>query len=222
MEKLVLKDGTELRIEEGASISRIAVRIGNYGLMEELAGKLQDENLQMVKFAGENIVTGEYENMTLMIPHFTVTVQGDGELLVMFGLRERTREELQQDDVQAAIAYLSDEQAMTVPSLYPEWRPAGTYAAGDRRNYNGSLYKCLQLHTAQADWTPADAPSLWAPLLVPDPDVISDWVQPDSTNGYSAGDKVAHNGKTWESLVDNNAWEPGAMGTESLWKELTE
>ena len=29
-----------------------------------------------------------------------------------------------------------------------------------------------------------------------------------------------HNGKTWESLVDNNVWEPGAVGTESLWKEI--
>ena len=33
-------------------------------------------------------------------------------------------------------------------------------------------------------------------------------------------DKVMHNGKKWESLVDNNVWEPGATGTESLWKEV--
>ena len=28
--------------------------------------------------------------------------------------------------------------------------------------------------------------------------------------------------KTWESLVDNNVWEPGALGTESLWKDVSE
>ena len=32
--------------------------------------------------------------------------------------------------------------------------------------------------------------------------------------------QVTHNGKTWESLADNNVWEPGAIGTESLWKEV--
>lgn len=26
------------------------------------------------------------------------------------------------------------------------------------------------------------------------------------------GDKVAHNGKTWVSDVDNNVWEPGVYG----------
>ena len=52
--------------------------------------------------------------------------------------------------------------------------------------------------------------------MQPDPE----WEQPGSTNGYSKGDKVTHNGKTWESLVDNNVWEPGVIGTESLWKEV--
>ncbi len=222
MEKLILKNGAELIIGEGASISRIPVSLDSYEELADLAGKLVDNNLQTVKFASGDIVTGEYENMALMTPHFTVTIQDDSKLQVVFGLRQKTQQELQQDDMQIAIAYLSDDQAITVPALYPEWRPTGTYAAGDRRNYKGGLYKCLQSHTAQADWTPAEAPSLWAPLLVPDPDIISDWVQPDSTNGYSTGDKVIHNDKIWESLIDNNAWEPGETGTEALWKEVTE
>lgn len=32
--------------------------------------------------------------------------------------------------------------------------------------------------------------------------------------------ETAFNGKTWESLADNNVWEPGVIGTESLWKEV--
>lgn len=117
---------------------------------------------------------------------------------------------------------LTDEQAATVPTLYRAWEPGVNYAAGDRRLYNGILYKCLQAHTAQETWNPADAPSLWAKVLIPDPDVIPEWEQPDSTNPYMKGDKVTHNGKAWESLVDNNVWEPGATGTETLWKEVTE
>ena len=75
-------------------------------------------------------------------------------------------------------------------------------------------------HTAQAAWTPTDAHSLWAKVLTDPSGEILPWVQPDSTNPYAKGDKVTHNGKTWESLVDNNVWEPGAVGTESLWKEV--
>ncbi len=29
------------------------------------------------------------------------------------------------------------------------------------------------------------------------------------------------NGKVWESLVANNVWEPGAVGTETVWREVT-
>lgn len=117
-------------------------------------------------------------------------------------------------------AMLTDEQALKVTALYPLWDAAKTYAVGVRVRYAGNLYRCLQPHTAQETWNPADAPSLWAKVLTDPSGEILPWVQPDSTNPYAKGDKVTHNGKTWESLVDNNVWEPGAVGTESLWKEV--
>ena len=46
---------------------------------------------------------------------------------------------------------------------------------------------------------------------------IPEWVQPDSTNSYSKGDKVTHNGKTWVSDIDNNVWEPGVY----VWTDAT-
>ena len=83
--------------------------------------------------------------------------------------------------------------------------------------YDEILYKYLQNHTAQASWTPTDAPSLWAKVLIPTPAEIPEWEQPESTNPYMKGDKVKHNGKTWESTIDNNVWEPGVYG----WGEVT-
>lgn len=115
-------------------------------------------------------------------------------------------------------AVLTDEQAVTYKLLYPKWIGNGvSYVVGDRRQYDGALYKCLQAHTSQPDWTPTAAPSLWAKVLIPDPGTIPEWEQPDSTNPYMAGDKVTHNGKTWVSDIDNNVWEPGAYG----WTEVT-
>lgn len=117
---------------------------------------------------------------------------------------------------------LTDEQALTIDLLFDDWSgDSVAYSENDRVRYNDILYRCLQSHTSQPTWTPTDAPSLWAKCLIdPESPTIPEWEQPDSTNPYSKGDKVTHNGKTWESLIDGNVWEPGVTGTESLWKEV--
>ena len=108
----------------------------------------------------------------------------------------------------------TDEQALESIPIYPSWQENKSFTSGERVRYNDVLYKVLQDHTSQADWTPDVAVSLFAKVLIEDPDIISEWVQPDSTNPYQTGDKVTHNGKTWVSNVDNNVWEPGVYGWE--------
>ena len=116
---------------------------------------------------------------------------------------------------------LSDEQALQVPTLYPEWTGDGvTYQTDERIRYQDILYKVLQAHTSQEIWTPDTSPSLFAKILVPDEGIIPNWERPESTNGYAAGDKVCHGGEIWESLIDENAWEPGEIGTENQWKKV--
>lgn len=114
--------------------------------------------------------------------------------------------------IEKAAASLDDTTALEAVELFPEWNSTATYAKGDRVRYAEVLYKCLTAHTAQVDWTPVAAPSLWAKVLIPDENVIPEWEQPDSTNTYKTGDVVTHNGKTWVSTVDNNSWEPGVYG----------
>lgn len=112
----------------------------------------------------------------------------------------------------------TDEIALTFLMIYPAWRPGIDYKAGKRVRYIGALYRVLQDHTSQADWTPDAAPSLFAKVLIPDPETIPEWEQPDSTNPYAKGDKVTHNGKMWISDIEGNVWEPGVYG----WSEVTE
>ncbi len=114
----------------------------------------------------------------------------------------------------AAAAVLTDAQALEAAALYPAWSAAGDYDAGERVRFGGALYKCLQAHAAQPDWTPAAAPSLWAKVLTSDTGAPLPWEQPESTNPYMKGDKVTHAGKTWVSTIDNNVWEPGVYGWE--------
>lgn len=111
-----------------------------------------------------------------------------------------------------------DQTAANAAELYPVWNETKAYTVGDRVRYDSILYKCLQAHTAQTTWTPTDAPSLWAKVLIPDPEVIPEWEQPDSTNPYMNGDKVTYKGKTYESLIDNNVWSPEAY--PQGWKEV--
>jgi len=118
--------------------------------------------------------------------------------------------------IETAMQGVDDETALQAVSLFPEWSPDTNYTVGMRVKYGGVLYSVLQAHTATAEWTPSEAPSLFAKVLIPDAETITEWEQPDSTNPYSAGDKVTHGGKTWESNIDVNVWEPGVYG----WTEI--
>lgn len=115
---------------------------------------------------------------------------------------------------QAAVS-LPDTDALDAVELFPQWKVAFDYAVGDRVQDEGTLYKCLQAHTSQASWKPADAPSLW--VRVDDPSIEwPEWVQPTgSTDAYAKGAKVSHNDKHYISDVDGNVWEPPTMWSEA-------
>ena len=112
----------------------------------------------------------------------------------------------------ANLDVLPDEALARMAPYMQVWKPDEIYTVGDKRQYNELPYRCLQTHRSQELWNPEDAPSLWTRILIPDPTVIPEWVQPGSTNPYMRGDKVRHNGKVWVSDVDNNVWEPGVYG----------
>lgn len=110
----------------------------------------------------------------------------------------------------------TDEQALAAPILYPAWKENKEYVSGERVLYNETLYKVLQDHTSQADWTPDAAPSLFAKVIIVDPNVIPEWEKPPNENPFMTGDKVTYEGETWISTIDNNIWEPGVYGWEVI------
>lgn len=105
---------------------------------------------------------------------------------------------------------LDDADALEAITLFPSWAANKAYTAGTKVKHGGVLYSVLQNHTSQNGWEPNMAPSLFAKVLIPDPSVIPEWEQPDSTNPYKKGDKVRFDGKVYESLIDNNIWSPSA------------
>lgn len=145
---------------------------------------------------------------------------------------EAEREELKRRQMDTAamlfvrMTDLDDATAYSVSELHEEWAAKGEdgrairYEKDDRRLYDGRLWRCLQPHDSQEGWNPAAAPSLWAEILPGQQGEVGEWKQPESTNPYMKGDRVTHKGKTWESTIDNNVWEPGAAGTGGVWIEL--
>lgn len=109
-----------------------------------------------------------------------------------------------------ATSYLDDEQAESVTDLFPVWETETTYAVGDRRQYDGLLYRCVQAHTSQDDWTPPAVPALWVRTSTEE---WPEWIQPAGAHdAYNHGDKVSHNGLHWISDIDANVYEPGVYG----------
>ena len=106
---------------------------------------------------------------------------------------------------------LAEEDLGQIVDLWPAWAAGVSYAIDEIVRHEGSLYKAVQAHTSQADWTPDVVPALFAEIAPPG--LIAEWVQPTGAQDtYSLGDLVTHVGKTWESTVDNNSWEPGVYG----------
>lgn len=205
--------GMELEPAGGISIMGERMTIGfiDEGTPDEVLSMLTETNLQSIT----------YED---------VTYTGYTELVE---LRYRPADKvysvvLRRDEQKEAVAEvisrldLTDEQALTVSNYYPIWTAGTDYTAGQRVRYEGVLYNVLQAHTSQSDWTPADAPSLFARVLIDEAsEEIPEWIQPDSTNPYRKGDVVMHNQIKWESLIDGNVWEPNDTNVAlGLWLRM--
>lgn len=105
---------------------------------------------------------------------------------------------------------LSDEDALDVAALFPTWasKLGQQVNVGERLWYNEKLYKVLQAHTTQSDWTPDTVPGLYTEISIIE---WPEWVQPTGTqDAYMTGDKVTFEGTHYVSLNDNNTWSPAA------------
>ena len=112
--------------------------------------------------------------------------------------------------IEQTAVILDDETALTGVELFPMWKVDTAYALDDRIQYDDILYKCVQAHTSQSDWTPNLTPALWTRVSIEE---WPEWIQPTGAqDAYAAGDKVSHNEAHWISDVDSNVWEPGVYG----------
>ena len=121
--------------------------------------------------------------------------------------------------VQMFAASLDDEKAMEVAAVYDPWAVEKVYAVGDFVTYGTNsvgdpqLYKVVQAHTSQPDWTPDASASLFSAIGLDDSGYPV-WSQPTGAHdAYNIGDVVNYNGTLYKSLIDGNVYSPDVYPT---------
>lgn len=125
--------------------------------------------------------------------------------------------------LQMFAATLTEEQALEIATMYPAWETGHAYAVGDIISYGENsvgdpqLYKVVQAHTSQSDWTPDSVPALYDAFGL-DEEGYPVWSQPTGAHDcYNTGDIVDYNGTLYRSLIDGNVWAPGTV--VGIWEE---
>lgn len=111
-------------------------------------------------------------------------------------------------------ATMTDEQVISVSTLWPEWSADSvSYKVDDVVQHADHLWRCEQAHTSQESWTPDAAPSLWSQIDIAG-DGVDVWTQPTGAhNAYNVGDRVHYptaSDPIYVSTIDGNVWSPDA------------
>ena len=112
--------------------------------------------------------------------------------------------------IELASSTMTDMNALTAIELFPMWKTATKYDVGVRVQYEGKLYKCVQAHTSQTDWTPDATQALWMVVSIEE---FPEWVQPTGAHdAYNTGDKVTYNGQHYVCTSNANVYAPDVYG----------
>lgn len=115
------------------------------------------------------------------------------------------------DSMNKVTSTLTDEQAIEVKELYQLWEVGIDYAVDDVRRHNDKLFRCLQAHTSQADWTPDVVPALWVEIAadseyreIKENMLPTEAFAIDEIGWYQTEDNL------YKSLIDANVYTPDA------------
>ena len=122
--------------------------------------------------------------------------------------RQLAAEKLQELVAMKTLQGATDAEALEMRPLYPEWQTGIEYTKGTFLQYDSILYRVLQDHTSQADWTPDKAVSLYVDIADPQ-DPFPPYKAPTGAHdAYSKGDGITFEEKHYRSKIDGNVYSP--------------
>lgn len=128
--------------------------------------------------------------------------------------------------MRAAVAdgKITDEELLRVaPALEGRlWQPGIAVSVGDVYSFGAFLWKCVQAHTTQGDWSPDLTPALWHKVEIVSENETRVWA---SATEYAIGDVVAYpdaDSTRYECIQPHTSlagWEP--PNVPALWQVQT-
>ena len=140
--------------------------------------------------------------------------------------RERERGKAAALSLAAKASEMDGTQLIAEEDNIPLWSEDAVYTLahiGFPVQDGGQIFTILQPHTPAHNpgVHPAELPAIYSIKHTKDINKAKPYLAPNGTSGlYFMGEYCTRNGKTWKSLLDNNAWAPGEVGTESAWEEV--
>ena len=126
--------------------------------------------------------------------------------------------------LQMFVRSLSDEDAMEVATVFPQYEIGKAYKEDDIFSYGENavgdpqLYRVVQNHTSAEEWVPGAEPSLYVAIGLTD-EGYPVWSRPTGAHdAYNIGDIVDYNGTLKRSLVNGNTWSPDE--NPSVWEDV--
>ena len=89
--------------------------------------------------------------------------------------------------IEKAAASLDDNDAANAVKLFPTWTVGIAVSVGERYQYADKLYKVVQAHTTQADWTPDATPAMWVVIDVAHAGTLDDPIPASRGMEYEYG-----------------------------------
>lgn len=135
---------------------------------------------------------------------------------MFFGIKNTfTQEQIQNihNILLKAIRSISDEEALQISFIFPEWLNNTNYKVGDKIIYQKFLYKVLVDHISDVNNLPNMAHN-WYEKIKINIDNALEWEE----KAYSVGERVKYGAHVFESIIDNNTWSPESF--PNSWKML--
>ena len=206
-------------VEVGDNYKEILnVSAKEHSIMDILA--VAPEPIDFDKLAGYQLVRNMGNSWRLM---FSQSLIDEKERKI----RELEREQQERDALmevmmETVLPAATDEQALKMVPLYPDWEVGKEYKAQkDRFKYGGKLYKAIVDHTARDTFPPdMEGTNLCVEVTAPD-NKFPEYKQPTGAhNAYKIGDGITYNGKTYVCVIDNTVHNPDEY--PDAWVEATD
>lgn len=146
----------------------------------------------------------------------TEIVKTDGTVTNLVGENHNQGAEQFRKAMQMFANSLDEESAMEIATVFENWEVGKAYKLNQYVVYGKNavddpqLYKVLQDHTSQEDWTPDVATSLFKAVGI-SPSGYPEWSQPvGADDAYNEGDIVSYKEQLYRSLINGNVWSPEA------------